>query len=247
MAEIKEIVHFLEKEFDINEITDPSPNGIQVEGKQQIERVAFAVDLTLQTIKKAVENNCDMIISHHPLISEKVDYIKGLLAKKLELLIKNNISAFVLHYPLDVHKKLSHGKLIVDELGLYGIDKFGEENKLFFGFSGHLKNKMSIDDLKKLVDGKLKTNSQTFKYGKDEISSIAIISGSGGFALNEAVQKNIDCYLTGEMKYSGLLEAKDLGINVVLAGHYETEKLGIVKLSQLLTKKFKIQAFFVES
>ena len=62
-----------------------------------------------------------------------------------------------------------------------------------------------------------------------------------------AAKEKIDCYITGEMNHSDILKAKDLKINIILAGHYETEKLGMIKLSQTLTKKFKSQCFFLDS
>jgi len=247
MVELRDVVEYLDKEIDITSVQDKCQNGLQIEGKQKVEKAAVVVDITLKTIKKAINEGCDIIVSHHALIWEPPKVITGLLAKRMKLLVKNDISVYTVHLPLDVHKKYSHGKLIADELGLYGLSKFGNEDGNLFGFSGNIKKKMSHSDLKKMVDLKLGSNSRMIPYGPKEISKICIVSGGGGFAVEEASTEEVDCYITGEMKHSDLMAAKDLGINVLLAGHYDTEKLGMVKLSHSLTKKFKIQCVFVES
>lgn len=247
MVELREVVEFLNKELVLDKIPDKCQNGLQVQGRKGVTKIAFAVDVTLKVIQKAVKNECDMIISHHALIWTAPKIITGLLSSKLKLLMKQDISLYVAHHPMDIHKKYSHGRLIADELGLYGIDKFGKSGEHYFGFSGNIRKKVSLQDLKKIVDIKLKTDSRIFSYGKKEISSICIISGGGGFAVEQAVIRDIDCYITGEMKHGDLLAAKDRNLNVLLAGHYETETLGMIKLSHSITKKFKIPCVFIES
>lgn len=247
MIELKDLVSFLDKELDIKAVKDHCENGLQIEGNPKITNIGVAVDITQNTIKKAAENKCDIIISHHALIWGPVQKLTGLLAKNIELLMKNSISVYSAHHPIDIHKKYSHGKLIADELGLYGVSGFGLMDNDYFGFSGNFRKKVTLEFLKSLIDKKLNTDSRIFAYGKKDNSSMCIISGGGGFAVEEAAGNEIDCYITGEMKHSDLLKAKDLGINVILAGHYETEKLGMIKLSRTITKKFKTQCFFLES
>ena len=245
MVYLKDLVEFLNKEIVIDSIKDKCLNGLVIEGKQTIQRVGIAVDISLNVIKKAVEANCDIIVAHHALLWEPVQKLTGLLAKKIEMLMKNSISIYTAHLPLDIHKKYSHGKLLAGNLGIYGVTKFGKNDTNYFGFSGHFRRKVSLENLKEMIDKTLLTDSRVFAYGKKEIGSIAIISGVGGFAVEEAV--DMDCFLTGEMSHSSLLAAKDLKINVILAGHYETERAGMVKLSQSITKKFKTPCLFLES
>lgn len=247
MAELRDLVWYLNKELDIDKPKDFCENGLQIQGKSKIRNVGFAVDITLGTINKAIENDCDIIISHHGLIWKPLKKLTGLMAKQIELLMKNSISVYGAHHPIDIHKKYSHGKLIADELGMYGLSKFGMQFENYYGIAGDIKKKMTLEQLKELIDKKLSTSCQTFLFGKQDNTRICIISGGGGFAVEEAAKEGIDCYLTGEMNHANMMKAKDLKINVILAGHYETEKLGMIKLSHTITKKFKIQCFFLES
>jgi dinuclear metal center YbgI/SA1388 family protein len=247
MILLKDLVEYLDKEVQIEGVKDFIQNGLQFQGNAEIKKAALSVDVTILNIKKAIQLGCDIIISHHPLISEPLKVMDGILAEKIKLLAKNNISVYVAHHPIDIHKRYSHGRLMADEIGLYGISDFGNDNGVFFGISGNLRKKMNLSELKTLIDKKIHAGCLMFPYGKKDISSISIISGGGGFAIEEAANKNIDCYVTGEMKHHQLLIAKDLGINVLLAGHYETEILGMQKLSQSITKKFKIESIFIES
>jgi dinuclear metal center YbgI/SA1388 family protein len=247
MVLLKDLIEYLDKEIQINSVKDLFQNGLQFQGNSEINKVGVCVDITLSSIKNAIEGGCNILISHHPLIFDPPKVINGLLAEKIKLLTKQNISIYVAHYPIDTHKKYSHSRLISDELSMYGINEFGKHEDLIFGVSGNLRKKMNLSELKNLVDKKIHAGCLMFPYGKKEISSISIISGGGGFAVEEAKMKEIDCYITGEMKHHELTIAKDLGINVLLAGHYETEKLGMEKLSYSITKKFKIECVFVEN
>jgi dinuclear metal center YbgI/SA1388 family protein len=247
MIELKDLVSFLDKELQISTIKDICENSLQVQGKNKIINAGIAVDITMNTIAKAVENSCDIIISHHPLIKKPLKRITGITAKKLQFLMKNNISAYVAHFPIDAHKKYSHSLLIAEKCGLYGLSKFAKQDTNYFGFIGNLKKGMPLEQIKEMVDKCLKTDSKIFQYGKKENSAVAIVSGGGGSFIGQAEEAGIDCFITGDMAHHELMDAKDLKINVVLGGHYETEKLGMIKLSHSITKKFKIQCFFLES
>lgn len=247
MVDLFDLVNYLNKELDISSVKDSCENGLQIEGKREITKIAFSVDVSKKVIEKAIENKCDLIISHHALIWKGLRTIKGLVSKKLKLLLCNDISLYSAHLPMDAHKKYSHSKLVASELGLTGLINFGFEGKNSFGVLGTLRRKISLNDLAEMVKSKLNTNIQVYSYGKELIDNVAIVSGGGGFALDEANREKVDCYITGEMKHSSLLDAKDYEINVIEAGHYETEKLGMIKLSRSVTKKFKIQCVFLES
>ncbi len=247
MVELKDVVDFLDKEIQIESVSDRCQNGLQIQGKKDVNKIALSVDMSLNTIREAIKRQCDLIISHHALIWDPQKVLKGLLSRKIRILMKNDLSVYTAHLPLDVHKKYSHSKLMADELGLYGTNRLGKSEGEYYGFSGNIRKKMSLEEVKKMIDTKLNAKSRIYAYGTKEISSIGIVSGGGGFAVEEAAEKGMDCFITGEMKHSDLLAAKDLKLNVVLAGHYETEKLGMIKLSHSITKKFKIQCVFVES
>jgi len=247
MVDLFDITSYLDKELKIHSIKDGCENGLQVEGKREIKKIGFAVDVTKNILEKAEENKCDLLISHHALIWKPLRSIKGLISKKLNLLLSNEISLYSAHLPMDLHKKYSHSKLVGLELGLTGLSSFAYEGRNSFGVSGSLRRRTKLDSLSTMVKTKLGTNVIVHKFGKEVINTVGIVSGSGGFAIEECYKNRLDCFITGEINHSSLLDAKDYGINVIEAGHYETEKLGMIKLSRSITKKFKIQCVFIES
>ena len=85
------------------------------------------------------------------------------------------------------------------------------------------------------------------KFGKDDIRTIGIVSGSGCSALNEAIEQNLDCFLTGEAQHHVYHEAKEGKINIMIAGHYETETVGVRALMPLLEKKFGVKTVFLDA
>ncbi|MFT4303088.1 MAG: Nif3-like dinuclear metal center hexameric protein [Candidatus Woesearchaeota archaeon] len=245
MVELQEIVDYLDKEIEINSVADKCCNGLQFQGSKEVKKIGVAVDVSLKTIKKAIEQECNMIIAHHALIWQPPKIITGLLSRKIKLLVKNNISVYVAHLPLDIHKKYSHGVNIANEIGMHGISKFGKIDGNYFGISGNLRRKLSLESLKEMIDSKLKTDSMIIQNGPNEVGSIAIVSGTGSFAVEETAN-HFDCLIVGDAKYGDIVDAKDLGVNMIIAGHYETERLGMIKLSHSITKKFKIQCEMIE-
>jgi len=245
-VELHELVSYLDKELEIDSVADYCQNGLQVEGTSEVAKAAFVLDVTLETIKKAKTHGCDIMISHHGLIWKPVPAVTGILSKRLKELLRHDISVYVGHLPIDKHKKYSHSLLVAERLGLHGLSPFGKSKKAYFGFSGHLPSETTAEELKKTVDAKLQTDCKVH-FPRDSLSNIGIVSGTGGFCIEEAYQRGINCILIGDIKYSDLLTAKDYGITVIEAGHFETERWGMEKLAQVVAKKFKIESLFLES
>lgn len=245
--ELYAIATFLDKEIDITSVKDFCMNGLQFEGNPYVKRVGVAVDVTMHTIQEAIKQECDMLIAHHALIWNPIETITGRMAEMVKTLAKHDLSIYIAHLPLDIHKKYSHGKQITYLLGMHGISDFGIKDNVSFGVSGYIRRKEPIKTFKEMVDKKLETNAVLHAFGDEEVSHIGVVSGTGGFSIHEAHEKKIDCLITGDIKYKDLIAAKDYGINVILAGHYETEKWGMIQLGQAVAKKFKIETCFVPS
>ncbi|MFT4343196.1 MAG: Nif3-like dinuclear metal center hexameric protein [Candidatus Woesearchaeota archaeon] len=249
MAELRDVCAFLNKELVIKSVSDYCVNGLQFSGKASVSKIAFVVDITCHTIQKAIEEKCNMIISHHALIWKPPYVVTGVFARRLKLLAQNDISVYTAHLPMDIHKKYSHGRIMADMLRLYSISPFGydDEKKVHFGVHGNVRREMPFKDLADDISKKLGVDVAVYNYGKENVSSIGIVSGGGGFAIEEAFEKGLDCFMTGEMKEDARLIAKDYGVNVIVAGHYETEQWGMKRLALTVSKKLKVETLFIPS
>lgn len=247
MTKLNSIVRFLNKELRTAKISDLSRNGLQVRtSKKTIKKVGFAVDAALSVFKKAKMKKVDLLIVHHGLLWKGKEDKTGITKQRLNFLKRNNINLFASHLPLDLHDKYGNNIQLVKLLDLNKIRKFGAYHKTYIGFQGKLKKSTSANQIKNILDRKLKTKSKIIGCGKKKIQAIGIVSGGGAFALNEACTNKLDCFITGEASHSIFHDTKDLKQNVILAGHYETETVGLKALMKLIKSRFDVQTIFID-
>ncbi|WP_297535076.1 Nif3-like dinuclear metal center hexameric protein [Thermococcus sp.] len=241
-----ELVAFLDEYLQVSAYPDKSSNGLQVEGKEEVERVAFAVDTTLRTIERAVKGKADMLIVHHGMIWGGLNYITGIHYKRLKALIENGLNLYVAHLPLDAHPEVGNNVGLLRLLGLEPKGPFGEYKGLSIGFYGEFEKPQPIEKVAQVIAEKLDTTVKTYEFGKREVKTVGAISGAGAFALEEAYRKGIDLLITGEFGHADYLTALDLPQSVLVAGHYKTETLGVKALMEFIKEKFGLSVFFID-
>jgi len=241
-----ELVAFLDEYLQVSAYPDKSSNGLQVEGKETVERVAFAVDTTLRTIERAIMGKADMLIVHHGMIWGGLDYITGIHYKRLKALIENGLNLYAAHLPLDAHPEVGNNVELLRLLGLNPKGPFGEYKGLSIGFYGEFEEPQPIEKVAQIIAEKLDTTVRTYEFGKRSIKTVGAISGAGAFALEEAYRKGIDLLVTGEFGHADYLTALDLPQSVLVAGHYKTETLGVKALMELIGERFGLSVFFID-
>ncbi len=241
-----ELVSFLDGYLKISAYPDKSSNGLQVEGKGEVERVAFAVDTTLRTIRRAVRRKADMLIVHHGMIWGGLNYVTGIHYKRLKALMEGNLNLYAAHLPLDAHPEVGNNVELLRLLNLEPKGAFGEYKELTIGFYGEFESPQPIEKVAQIIAEKLDTTVKTYEFGTREIKTVGAVSGAGAFALEEAYRRGIDLLVTGEFNHADYLTALDLPQNVLVAGHYKTETLGVKALMAILRKRFNLDTFFID-
>jgi dinuclear metal center YbgI/SA1388 family protein len=244
MTKLNTIVRFLDKELSIRKIKDSSKNGLQVRGNSEVKKIAFGVDACMELFEKAKKAGCDLVVVHHGLLW-KGKKANDILRKRMGFLKKNKISLYAAHLPLDLHQKYGNNIELCRILKLKNVRKFGKYHGINIGYAGDTEKPISLTDLSRKISIELGTKCNYMKFGKNFIRRIGIVSGGGADAIPEAAKKT-DCLLTGEYKHSSYHTAKELGINVLAAGHYKSETLGVKALMPLLKQKFNIGTIFID-
>jgi dinuclear metal center YbgI/SA1388 family protein len=149
--------------------------------------------------------------------------------------------------PLDKHGDFGNNVQLFKLLQLKNTKPFGLTDGNYIGYRGEFSEGKTFDELVAAVEDNLKTKCKVLKFGKDNIKTVAIISGSGAADLPEAIEKGIDVFITGEIKHSSYHLAKDGKINIIAAGHYATETIGLKTLMQVVEQKFNIPTLFIEA
>lgn len=248
MESLYKITQFLDKWLNIAEIEDSSNNGLQVEGKKQVNKIGLAVDACLDVFEKAKKENCDLVIVHHGLSwKDSLKYITDLNADRIRFLMKNDISLYAAHLPLDKHNEFGNNILLCRLFNVKEVKEFGEYHGVIVGYEGRFEKEKYLLAFVKEVEEKLNTKCRVLDFGKKNIKTVALVSGGAPDLLPEAIKKRADVFLTGEGRLSTYHFAKEGKINVVLAGHYATETLGVKALAKLLNEKFKVETVFIEN
>lgn len=234
----KEFVGHLSDYLEISNFSDYCPNGLQVEGKEEIKRVATAVSANLLTIEKAVAEGVDALIVHHGLFWTKDAYpIVGPKKRKLELLLNAGINLLAYHLPLDAHKQVGNNWRAAEALGWQELESFGE-----VGVKGNFKE-VEIEEFIMQLERYYDHQAHTAAFGPKKVSSATLISGG---AWRDLENIDTDCFITGNFDEPAFGWAQELGKHFLALGHSATEEVGPKALADYIEKQLKLQARFIE-
>lgn len=248
-------------------LRDYTENGLQLAGKDEIHRLSTAVSISLEVIERAIANRSDAIVVHHGLFWNNEDRsIRGYRYRRLKKLIEHDINVFAYHLPLDFHRDISHNRLILEAIEADTIEEpetFAQKRGTGVpagdpagvpvrgrvpdcGLVGIFNNVVRFDDLVDRINTALQVRVQSFHFGSDLIRTIFVISGAGRNELDRVLELGVDAFLTGDAKESTPYIVKEAGFNYVYAGHYNTERFGIVKLGEKIHEEFGIVVNFID-
>lgn len=242
------IVSYLDSYLDISGIADDSWNGLQFEGKAEVQRIVTAVDSGVETFERAVKEKADMVIVHHGQFwSGANPSLRGWSKRRFDILAENGISLYAAHLPLDRHPVVGNN---AELMRIFGAKK--ERESFFYhgapiGWIGTFAKPVTRDELaRRITKGINTTTLQVLPFGPEKIRTLGICSGGGGHVgFFEAMKEGVDAYVSGEVTevYHG---AKDARMNVFFAGHHATETVGVRALGEHIRRRFKVPAVFID-
>jgi dinuclear metal center YbgI/SA1388 family protein len=240
MIPLKELCEHLNLFLRCSEFTDYGPNGLQVEGKAQVKKIATAVSASLLTIEAAAEWGADALIVHHGLFWNKDKYeVTGVKRDKLKLLLARGISLLAYHLPLDAHEEVGNNWKAASDLGLTALAPFS------FGVQGKMKPR-SIDAFKNQLEQYYSHPAACALGGKEKVQTAAIISGGAHWSIKEAAAAGIDCFITGSFDEPIWHIAFEEKINFFALGHAATERIGPLALGEHLKEKWSLPVQFID-
>jgi dinuclear metal center YbgI/SA1388 family protein len=245
-ATIGHIAGFLNTILRIRKIKDVSVNGLQSRGRNRgtIKTVGFAVDACIATFEKARRRNVNLLVVHHG-ITWKPQKDRVLADTRTAYLGKNNMALYAAHLPLDSHEEYGNNMQLARLLDVQRPHKFGRYHGIKIGYAGSFRKAVSLDFIATQLNIHLKTPCQVYRFGNRRVRSIGIVSGDGGDMLRDAVKEGLDCFLVGEIDLTVHNAARDHGINVIAAGHYATETVGVKALMPLIRKAYHVKTVFI--
>jgi len=235
------ITNYLNSYLKIDEFQDFGPKGLQVQGKEDVQKIITGVSCNLEFFEKAVNAHADMIIVHHGLIWDRESHVvKGHFKKRLKILLDHNITLLAYHLPLDAHPDIGNNALAAKALGIEGFEEFDG-----IGIQGKIPSCTSnqfIENVKKLYG----REPFVYNYGPSKVEHIAICSGGAEKSISLAIEHGLDAFVTGEVSLSIMHLAKENNIHFLSVGHHVSERLGIRALGDHLSDVFDVDVSYID-
>lgn len=244
---LHELVRWLDEYLNTANTPDSERafNGLQVDnGNADVRRIAVAVDSGQAVIDRAVQAKADLLIVHHGLLWGGTEPITGRAWKRYSTLIDNRLAVYSSHLPLDRHPDVGNNAVMARLLGMPVTGMWGRYKGIDIGVVGTLD--LPRDELVARVSAALGGTPRVLSKGPSRVARLGIVTGSGGDLIGEAAAAGIDTLLTGEGKHHSFFDAEELGVNVIYAGHYATETLGVRALAEHLAATFGLGWEFID-
>lgn len=243
---LAEIVAYTDAYLRLAEIPDyPNAlNGLQVENSGRVGRIVAAVDASQETIDGVVDayGRADgappLVLVHHGLFWDGNAPVTGRRYRRLSTLLLNDVALYAAHLPLDVHPEVGNNAVLARRLGIEPDATFGTYKGLPLGVAGTLESTRS--ELVERLDALLDTTARCIPGGPERIRRVGIVTGGGGGLAGEALAAGCDTLVTGEGAHHTYFDATELGVNLIFAGHYATEQVGVQALAEHLGLRFEL-------
>lgn len=252
MATLAEIALHLDELLRTAEIPDydGALNGVQVETDREIVKVAAAVDARERTIQGAVDAGANLLLVHHGLFWGGVRPLRGPMLRRVRALLTSQLAVYSSHLPLDAHPELGNNVLLARELGLAPSSGFARYKTVDVGVAGECD--VPTRHLIERADAFARHYGGSARYTPLEPGRVtrrwAICTGAGASAdtLREAAERGIDTLIVGEGPHWTAVDADELGIVVIYAGHYATETLGVRALADYVARAYQLPWTFID-
>jgi len=223
---------------------DGAVNGLQVENRGRVTRIAAAVDASLATARLAVEARADLLLVHHGLFWSPAHPWTGRKYELLRLLLDHNLAVYSSHLPLDAHPRLGNNAQLCAALGLRRLRPFFLSHGQPIGFQSA--TRLTRDEVVRRLRHATGVEPRVIAAGPAICRRIGVVTGGAGNDLRRAAQEGVDTFITGEGAHWTRTVAEELGLNVLYGGHYATETFGVKALAAHLSRKFGLPWTFLD-
>jgi dinuclear metal center YbgI/SA1388 family protein len=250
---LAEMVRYLDDYLRLHEIPDErnAVNGLQVENQGLVGGIVAAVDASQATIDGVIAEGpgrggaAPLVLVHHGLFWDGNVPLTGRRYRRVAALVEHDVPLYSAHIPLDLHPTVGNNVVLAERLGVVVEGWFGDYKGVPIGVWGHVPPRLAPRDaLLAEVNHALGTPSPGARLiagGPERVARVGIITGGAGNMIGAAHAAALDTFITGEGAHYTYFDAIELGLNVVFAGHYATETLGVQALASHLAERFDLE------
>lgn len=235
---------YLDELLQAARFRDYCPNGLQVEGRDDVGKVVCGVTASQALLDAAVSSGANAVLVHHGYFWKGEDSrVVGMRKSRLATLLKNEISLFAYHLPLDAHPELGNNAQLAARAGWSVAGHFGDQD---IGFIGHPNNAGTASDVLAQLERVLSRKPLLVGAAQRKVNRIAWCTGGAQGHFEEAIAAGADLYVSGEISEQTMHLALESGVPYIAAGHHATERYGIQALGAHLAQRFGIACNFID-
>lgn len=242
-----ELVRYLDTQLEAAQFRDYCPNGLQVEGRRDVQRVVCGVTASLALIEAAIARHADVLLVHHGWFWRGEDgRVTGFRKQRMARLLAHEINLIAYHLPLDAHSLWGNNAQLAQRMGWKVESRFGEQNIGFLGLPAHAHE--TADTLTQALSAALGRPAQLLGevHRHRPLHRIAWCSGGAQGYFEQAIAMGADVYVTGEVSEQTFHLAQETGIPCIAIGHHASERYGVQALGQHLHEQFGLDCEYVE-
>lgn len=246
MPTIQQLSNYCAQYLNIQDFRDYCPNGLQVEGRTEVKKLATGVTASLEFIEQALEWGADALLVHHGYFWKNEDAtITGIKKRRLQRLLTQDVSLLAYHLPLDAHAEVGNNARLAAMLGIDDLEPLQTGVRRSVGNVGSLAEDISVSDFVTRCQQVLGRDVLHINSGAATIRRVALCTGGAQAMIDDAIRVQADLYLTGEISEQTVHIAREAGIHFIAAGHHATERYGAEALGMHLEQEFNlIHRFF---
>lgn len=242
--QLNELRDYIGRLLEIDRFRDYCPNGLQVEGKAEIRRIASGVTASQQLLEMATAWGADAILVHHGYFWRNEDAtLTGIKKRRIAHLIQRDVSLLAYHLPLDAHAELGNNAQLAQRLNLLPQGRFGEQD---IAWHGELQTPQTLGAFAAQIAHRLQRAPQIIGDSERKLRRVAWCTGGAQGYFEQAVALGVDAFLTGEISEQNVHVAQETGVAFIAAGHHATERYGVQALGGHLAQQFALEHRFFD-
>jgi dinuclear metal center YbgI/SA1388 family protein len=226
---------------------DAGQNGLQVTRRgQDVRKVAFAVDASLESFRRAVETGAEVLVVHHGILWSAPLTLTGRHYERVRFLVERDLALYAAHLPLDRHPEVGNNACIARALSLVDVEPFGTHRGVKIGCKGRFPSPLPLEEVVALLRVRQGEQVRTFPFGPASVSTVGIVSGGAAMDSEQATAEGLDLFVTGEPAHSIYHHCLEARIHAIFAGHYHSESYGVQALADRLAKDTGLETTYLD-
>jgi len=244
MVKLNDLLRYTQELMQVERFKDYCPNGLQVEGRQEIRKIVTGVTASMALLEAAKQANADLILVHHGYFWRNEDpIVVGIKRNRLAFLLKNDLSLMAYHLPLDAHAEFGNNVQLGQVLGIRPSGFAGESNIIAYG---SLEQPMRLQAFALKIESALQRAPLIIGDMQKMVQKVAWCTGAAQGYIDIAIELGVDVYMSGEISEQTTHQSAESGVSYISAGHHVTERYGVQALGQHLAEKFDLIHEFID-